>query len=109
MEEVGKEGSALDIDINKALYKGVPAIHRAVVKVIQQHIDRAHMFGQLSRRIEEKVLYGDSKEATDLLSRFEKDELEVSEGIKAEFSKTVEALGLTGLRGKKSKKGAANG
>lgn len=104
LNRIGKEGCELDDTINKALYAGLPGLSKAVISVAQQHVERATMFDQLTRRVEERVLFGDSGEAMELLARFEKDEAEVSEAIKGEFSKAVEALKLAGLRGKKRTK-----
>ena len=99
---IGEEGCRLEDEINKALYHGIPGLSEAVIKVVKDHLGRARMFDQMQRRVGERVLFGDSKEALDILSKFEKDEIEVSDNIKVEFKKVVEALNLSGLRRKKA-------
>lgn len=102
MNEIGKEGTELAQQINKALYAGLPGLSDAVVKVVNEHIERATGLGAMTRRVTERVMFGDSKAALEILKGFEKDEVEVSANIKAEFA---EALGKLKIAGHKLLKG----
>ncbi len=101
LDEIGREGTLLDSQINKALYAGLPGVTDAVLKVINQHYERVTAFEQTGRRVEEKVLFGDSAQALSILQHFEQDEVHVSDEIRAEF-KT--ALGTLQLAGKKARR-----
>lgn len=92
MSEIGKEGADIEDTINKKLYMGLPGLDDAVIKVVSNHLDRAQALGQLVRRMGEKVMFGDSKEAMDILKHFEKDEMELSEDIKSKFAEALEKL-----------------
>ncbi len=96
LNEVGEEGTELDKEINKALYEGLPGLSDAVVSTIQQHLERAVGLSEVSRRVEERVLFGDSKAALELLKSFEADELKIDAGIRADFHKALEKLKLSG-------------
>ena len=101
IEEIGKNGQALDVQIHTALYKGVPGITEAVIEVAVQHIEQATALDALSRRVGEKVMFGDSEAAMQLLATFEKDEQTVSATIKAKFDAALEKLKLAVKKGKK--------
>lgn len=90
MDEFGQEGTELDQKINRALYLGLPGLSAAVIKVVRDHLERATALDQTSRRVSEKVRFGDSDAALDLLKGFEKDELVVSDNIKAEFARALD-------------------
>jgi hypothetical protein len=92
MDDVGKEGLTLDKQINKFLYAGLPGLSDAVVDVVNSLYEKALSFSALHRRVTEQVQFGDSEAALQILSSFEKDEVTVSDNIKAQFDRAVEAL-----------------
>jgi hypothetical protein len=100
MNEVGEEGTSLDQAINKALYEGLPGLSDAVIAVAKQHSERATALSATTRRVTERVIYGDSKTALELLKGFERDEIEVSAEVKAEFAGALEKLKLIGAKKK---------
>jgi hypothetical protein len=102
LNEVGEEGTALDEQINKKLYKGVPGLHEAVVQVANSHMEKSKMFEEMTRRVQEKVMFGDSAAAQDLLKHFEQDELAISDAVRAELKAAVQKL--LGSAPKKAKK-----
>ncbi len=108
MGRIGKEGNNLQVIINKRLYKGLPGLSEAVVTVVRQHWERATALAQVTRRVEEKVKFGDSEAAVDLLKGFESDEITVSDSVKNEFKAALEKLNLAGSKrlapSKKAKK-----
>lgn len=103
MCDIGGKGQELDSLINKKLYKGLPGLSDAVKKVALQHIERATALDSTTRRVEEKVKFGDDTGAVELLRGFERDEVTVSDSIQAEFK---HALGTLKLEGSKRKKKA---
>lgn len=104
MGELGKEGSELERVTNKKLYRGLPGLAEAVMEVVQQHMDRSTALDQMSRRVEEQVMFGDSAAALDLLRHFEADETTITSSVKASFDAALEKLKLSVRRGKKSNK-----
>jgi len=104
LNEIGEELSELDKNIAKRLYAGIPGLSDAVVNAVVSCQDRAIAIGELSRRVEEKVMFGDSSAAMEILQSFEKDETEVSTEIKAEFKQAMNKLKLTGKSKQKTKK-----
>lgn len=92
LDEIGKEIKELETRINAFLYKGLPGLSDAVIDVVKSYVEQVTAFDTLNRRVAEKVLFGDSEAALDLLRGFEKDEVEVSEGIKAKFDAALEVL-----------------
>lgn len=92
MNEAGAEAQVLEISVAKRLYKGFPGLSDAVMDVIIAHVERAVALDQMQRRVGEQVMFGDSDAATGLLSQFEKDEAEVSEGLKAKLNASMAAL-----------------
>lgn len=112
MNDIGKEGCELEDQINKALFAGLPGLSDAVVKVATDYEERAKAMDQLCRRVNEQVMFGDSKAATNLLERFERDEVQLEGEIKAEFSTAMQKLkeaakGLTSKTAKAKKLGTA--
>jgi len=104
LEEIGAEGTMLEDQINKALYQGIPGLSDAVIDVAKQHFERAVAFDQMNRRVAERVIFGDSEAALEILKGFEKDEAHISETVKAGFVEALEKLKLIGqkrLAGKK--------
>ena len=107
MDDLAIEGQDLEAYINKKLYKGLPGLSDAVVSVVKQHFDRAIAMDEMDRRVGEKVMYGDSAAALEMLKGFEKDEQTIPEEIKAEFRSALEKLKVSKKQlgaGKKSKK-----
>lgn len=102
MCDIGADGQALDESINKRLYNGLPGLSDAVKKVAIQHIERSQALDATTRRVEEKVKFGDDEGATALLQGFERDEIRVSDDIKSEFANAMKKLSLAA--GKKKRK-----
>jgi hypothetical protein len=105
LSEGGAELQKLDVTISKNLYSGIPGLSDALIKVINEHYERITALRAVTRRVEEKVKFGDSPEAVTLLEHFEKDEVEISTAIKAEFDAALQKLNLSKkqLSGKKQK------
>jgi hypothetical protein len=94
LDKIGKEGCKIDAEISQALYAGIPGLSDAVLKVINQHTERAKVMGETCRRVGELVLFGDSDAALSLLQTFENDEAKVSDEVRTEFSGMLEKLKL---------------
>ena len=92
LNDIGGAAQSLDDTINKKMFKGIPGLSEAVVKVINTHIERAANFDIMGRRVSEKVMFGDSVAATDLLKHFEQDEVKISDSVKNELKAAVEKL-----------------
>jgi hypothetical protein len=92
LDDLAEKGTALEDEINKALYAGIPGLSEAVIKTINDLLEREKALDEVTRRIEERVMFGDSKAALEMLQRFEKDEVTVSDDVRAEFRKALEAL-----------------
>jgi hypothetical protein len=101
MNELGEDGAKLEDAINKTLYAGLPGLSEAVIQVIQDSIDRYRNFDTMSRRVEEQVRFGDNEAAMNILSNFEKDEVTVSDKVKAEFSEAMNKLKAAVKKGAK--------
>ena len=100
LEELGKELSQLDEQVSKRLYSGIPGLSDAVVKTYKSFYEKATALDQMNRRVGEKVMFGDSESAMEILKSFEKDEAEVSDEIKAEFKAALTKLKLVGAKKK---------
>jgi hypothetical protein len=98
MDEIGREGNTLSDKINKFLYEGLPGLSEAVIKVITDFMDRSTALEGFSRRVSEQVMFGDSDTALELLKSFEKDEVNVSVEIKAQFEEALSKLKLVGKK-----------
>jgi hypothetical protein len=92
LDDIAEKGTALEDEVNKALYSGIPGLSDAVVKTINNLVDREKALDEVTRRIEERVMFGDSQAALEMLQRFEKDEVTVSEDVRAEFRKALDVL-----------------
>ena len=103
VQKVGGQARGLEQEISKKLYHGLPGLKDAVAKVITAHLERATFLSTTTRRVVEKVKFGDSAEAMTLLSTFEQDELKVSDGVRAEFAGALEALNLHAAKRSKKK------
>jgi hypothetical protein len=95
LDKIGLEGTDLEKQIDKDLYGGIPGLSDALVNIINGLIDKCVSLGQLSRRVHEKVMFGDSKQALEILQNFERDELELSTATCRELREAVEKLGLS--------------
>ena len=104
LKEVTEEIHELRRAIDKALYRGLPGLADAVVKVAKQHVERSYALDAVSRQVQDRVIFGDSAAALEMLQGFEKDEVTVSDAVKAEFSSALEKLKLLGIKNKKKKK-----
>ena len=107
MDELGAEGNVLEDSINRALFKGLPGLREAVISVAQQHAERAAALDTMTRRVQERIIFGDSEAAMEMLKGFEKDEVTVSSAIKEEFRSAMEKLKLAKSQltaGRKKKK-----
>lgn len=101
MSDLGQEGQELEVAINKKLFLGLPGLSEAVQSVAQKHIERYKALDTTSRRVEERVNFGDDSGALEILKGFEKDEVTVSDSIKAEFQAALEQLKLAKPQTKK--------
>lgn len=95
MNRLTDEGQRLEEEIAKTLYAGLPGVSEAVVEVIRNHIEQAISLETVNRRVAEQVKFGDSAAAVELLRRFEKDEVEVSDKVSASFKAALEALKIS--------------
>jgi len=105
INDLADSGSELEDKINKALYAGLPGLSDAVVRVVSDHLERGALLDQTARRIEEKVMFGDSQAAMDLLRHFEQDEVKVSDRIRSEFKNALQVLNLARTKRLAAKKG----
>lgn len=94
LRKISDEAQGIQRSIDKRLYRGIPEIGPAVEKVIKAYVERGQALSELGRRVEERVLFGDNAAAVELLQQFEKDEVQVSDGVKAEFASALSALKL---------------
>lgn len=92
MKKLGVEGDGLLEVIHKKLYKGLPGLSDAVIEVAKEHYDRIKVLDQAKRRIPEKIKFGDSDQATQMLSVFEKDEEEISSNLKEKLRMALRNL-----------------
>jgi hypothetical protein len=99
--EAAKEAMELEDEIAKDLYAGIPELQDAITDVARRHFERAAGMGQMNRRVEEQVKFGDSKAATAIVKQFEADEQAISPSIKAEFDSALEKLKLSAPQVKK--------
>lgn len=105
LNELGEEGSELENTINKRLYRGLPGLSDAVIRVAVAHKEKSLALDEMNRRVAEKVQFGDSDAALELLKRFEQDEVKVNDAIKAEFAAAMEKLQLAGKQARRLGKG----
>lgn len=103
LNAIGEEGCELDEEIDRALFRGLPGLDDAIKAVVKEHIDRANALDQFNRRVEEKVKFGDSAAAVDLLREFEKDERAISSHITTTFQNALQKLSLLAKSGKSLK------
>lgn len=94
MNKLAEQGGSLKRQIDKDLYSGNAELSRAVKDIVVQHYERATHLSATSRRVNERVMFGDSETALKLLNSFEEDEIKVDATIRAEFSAVMDKLGL---------------
>jgi hypothetical protein len=102
MNRVAEKGNELSRIVDKALYSGVPELAKAVTDIVATHCDKILAFGATTRRIEERVLFGDNQAALDILKTFEEDERVVGVEVKTQFQSALDALGLSKAARRKS-------
>lgn len=95
LDQIGDDGRALEFQINKFLYNGLPGLSEAVIKVITEYIEKATGLAAMGRRVTEQVQFGDSEAALEILKSFEKDEVKISKEIQAQFDNALEVLKLS--------------
>lgn len=105
LNDLGEEGNAIEAKIHKALFKGIPGLKDAIDVAIDAQMARAKGFDQLKRRVQEKVLFGDSEAAQELLQHFKDDEVELEVDVKKQIA---EALAKFNMPKKKALKGKAS-
>jgi hypothetical protein len=105
LNELGEEGSELEDAINKKLYRGLPGLSDAVIKVAVAHKEKSLALDEMNRRVSEKVQFGDSDAALELLRHFEQDEVKINDAIRAEFKEAMVKLQLAGKKAKQLGKG----
>jgi hypothetical protein len=92
MNKLGQKGRELQQLIDKALYEGLPGLSEAVVELAVEKIKSVSAMPQMMRRVSETVQFGDSAQATTMLSTFEKDELKLDGSIKEKFKEAMDKL-----------------
>lgn len=105
LNELGEEGSELENKINKNLFKGLPGLSDAILNVATSHAEKSLALDEMGRRVGEKVQFGDSAAALELLHHFEEDEVKVNDSIKAEFKSAMEKLQLSSKSTRRLSKG----
>jgi hypothetical protein len=98
LNKVAARGRELESRINKALYRGIPGLSEAVIDCIISLYESATAMTEMNRRVEERIQYGDSEKAVELLKGFEKDEKNVSEDIKERLAGALDKLKLKGKK-----------
>lgn len=101
-----EEGKRLEEAIAKALYRGLPGLSEAIVEVADNLIAQDKSLDNMSRRITEKVKFGDSEAALEILQHFEQDEAEVKTEVRAKFDAAIASLKIP--KPKRSKKAKAS-
>lgn len=106
LSKLGKKGVELDQQIAKALYAGLPGLSEAVVDCIAEHLERAMALVEVERRVSERVKFGDSDAAMDILATFEQDEVRVNEDMTTRITAAMGELKnkAKALRATKKKK-----
>jgi hypothetical protein len=96
LNALGTEGAAIEVKIHKALFKGIPGLSEAIELAMDAQLARAKGMQQVQRRVEEKVMFGDSQAAQELLNHFKDDELELNDDVKTQMQEILaKALGGT--------------
>lgn len=104
MNHVTHEGNELRRQVDKALYDGNPELTKAVRALVHENVEKAKGLLEMTRRVEEKILFGDSTHALELLKTFEKDEVKIDEKVKASFTAVLDKLGLGNTKKRKLRK-----
>lgn len=82
----------IDKITTETLKDGIPGVRESIREVVKKIFDQQSALSEVSRRIEEKVKFGDSEAAVKLLEHFEKDEKTIDPEIKQQFDKALEVL-----------------
>lgn len=104
MKTLADKLTTLERQIAEVLVKGVPELADEILKTAHAQVERALELGQMSRRIGESVMFGDSESAQKILAEYESDELKTSAEFKTMFSKALERLQLKGPKATTKKK-----
>lgn len=109
MNRLAHDGNELNRQIDKELYAGNKDLATALRKLVDVNVTKIKGLSATTRRVEERVLYGDNQAALELLQGFERDELEVTKSVTSEFTGVLDRLGIgkaqrKALKGKRSKK-----
>jgi hypothetical protein len=104
LNAISDESRALEEQIAKALYAGLPGLSQAVVDVVRSYIEQSLALEETHRRIEEQIRFGDSAAALAVLRQFEQDEIKISSAVADKFKNALEELKLSVGRGRKGKR-----
>lgn len=94
LNDLAQEGNGLEAKIHKALFKGIPGLKEAIEVAIDAQMARVKGFEQLKRRVQEKVLFGDSDAAQELLQHFKDDEVELDVDVKKQIAEALAKVNL---------------
>lgn len=95
LNDLTTEATELEDWIAKELFGGIPELSTAILDVAERHFERALGMLSTSRRVEERVKFGDSDSAVQMVKQFETDEQTISPTIKNEFEAALERLKLS--------------
>ena len=101
IDEAALEAAELDRQVGKSLADGIPGLTEAVVEAISGVAAQCEAMEVVARRVHEKVMFGDSKEAMEILRRFEQDESCADSDTSAKIRAAVAALGVKTRRARK--------
>lgn len=92
LKKVSALAKELEITIAKRLYAGLPGISEAVMDVVTSHMERAVALENLNRRVAERIKFGDSEAAMELLKGFETDEATISTDLRSKLAGAMAVL-----------------
>lgn len=101
LEDLGKEVRQLDEEIDKKLYAGIPGIAEAIIETVQNLVELARACSKMGKEMGEKVMFGDSETAMEILKTFDKEETQMGDNI-GDNIKQATALLLGAKKGKKN-------
>lgn len=104
LNKLATEGNELNRQVDKALYSGNKELSDAVRKLVTANIEKLVSLAVTTRRVEERVLYGDNEAALQMLQTFEKDELAISQNTVGEFMGVLNNLGIGKAKRKLARK-----
>lgn len=110
LNEIYGKIKKLQESIDKALYKGIPELEKAVFSTIKDLFEQSTAYGQLYRRLEERVRFGDSEAAISILNEFKDNEVNINENTKERIAIAVQKIlkPTSSLKGKKQTKKIAS-